>query len=205
MELNLNHLNKEQKRAVTFGRGPALIVAGAGTGKTTVITYRLAYLIQQGKAKPEEILAVTFTDKAAEEMEERVDKLLPYGYIDLWIMTFHSFCKRVLEEHGLDIGLSPDFKVLNDTAGWILVRQNLDKFRLDYYKPLGSPTRFIHALISHFARLKDQAIYPKDYLRYARKQKGEGIKKIKEAAQAYKTYQDLLFENNVLDFGDLIN
>ena len=131
MKLNLNSLNKEQKRAVTFGEGPVLIVAGAGTGKTTVITERLAYLIKQGKAKTEEVLAVTFTDKAAEEMEERVDKLLPFGYIDLWVSTFHSFCKRVLEEHGLDIGLPTDFKLVDPTARWLLVRQNLEKFKLD--------------------------------------------------------------------------
>ena len=217
MKLNLNTLNKEQKKAVTFGEGPILIVAGPGTGKTTVITYRLAYLIKQGKAKPEDILAVTFTDKAAEEMEERVDKLLPFSYIDLWVSTFHSFCKRVLEEHGLDIGLAPDFKLLDPTASWILVRQNLEKFKLDYYKPLGNPTKFIHALVSHFSRCKDQAIYPEDYLKYSKKinpvrnqrflngVKGEDVKRIKEIANAYQKYQNLLLENNLLDFGDLIN
>jgi len=99
MPLDLKKLNKEQKEAVVHGKGPLLIVAGAGTGKTTVITQRIAYLIEKGEAKPEEILAVTFTDKAAEEMEERVDKLLPYGYVDLWISTFHSFCERVLREY----------------------------------------------------------------------------------------------------------
>ncbi|MFH1894286.1 MAG: UvrD-helicase domain-containing protein, partial [Patescibacteria group bacterium] len=95
MALDLEKLNKEQKEAVRHGEGPLLIVAGAGTGKTAVITQRIAYLIDKGLAKPEEILAVTFTEKAAEEMEERVDKLLPYGYVDLWISTFHAFCERV--------------------------------------------------------------------------------------------------------------
>ncbi|MDD5072099.1 MAG: UvrD-helicase domain-containing protein, partial [Patescibacteria group bacterium] len=105
MAIDLQKLNKEQKEAVTFNGGPLLIVAGAGTGKTTVITQRLGYLIETGKAKPEEILAVTFTDKAAEEMEDRVDKLLPYGYVDLWVSTFHAFCERILRDHALDIGL----------------------------------------------------------------------------------------------------
>jgi len=205
VELNLNNLNKEQKEAVCFGQGPLLIVAGAGTGKTTVITYRLAYLILQGKAKPEEVLAVTFTDKAAGEMEERVDKLLPYGYVDLWVSTFHAFCKRVLQEHGLDIGLPTDFTLLDQTASWLLVRQNLERFNLDYYKPLGNPTKFISALVSHFSRCKDQMIYPEDYLAYSKKVGKEEGRRIKEIAAAFKEYQNLLLENNLLDFGDLIN
>ncbi|MDP2947128.1 MAG: UvrD-helicase domain-containing protein, partial [Nanoarchaeota archaeon] len=164
--LNLLKLNKEQRVAVVHNKGPLLIVAGAGTGKTTVITQRIVYLIEKGEAKPEEILAVTFTEKAAAEMEERVDKLLPYGYVDLWISTFHSFCERILRDYALDIGLSADFKVLDNTAGWLLVYKNLDRFNLDYYKPLGNPTKFIQSLMSHLSHCKDQAIYPEDYLEY---------------------------------------
>ncbi|HBC59434.1 TPA: hypothetical protein DCZ14_03460, partial [Candidatus Azambacteria bacterium] len=108
-------MNNEQKEAVTLEEGPALIVAGAGTGKTTVITKRIGWLIETGKAKPEEILAVTFTDKAAQEMEERVDRLLPYSYLNLEISTFHAFCDKILREHGIEIGLSTDFKVLSGT------------------------------------------------------------------------------------------
>jgi DNA helicase-2/ATP-dependent DNA helicase PcrA len=221
--LNLLKLNKEQKEAVVYEKGPLLIVAGAGTGKTTVITQRIAYLIERGLAKPpfakgfggarpEEILAVTFTDKAANELEERVDKLLPMGYVDLWVSTFHAFCERILRDHALDIGLPADFKVLNPTAGWLLIRQNLDKFKLDYYRPLGNPTKFIQALISHFSHCKDQGIYPEDYLEYAEKLKTrddapEGVEteRIKEVANAYHVYQRLLLENSSLDFGDLIN
>ncbi len=211
--LEMKNLNKEQKTAVLHGNGPLLLVAGAGTGKTTVITHRLVSLIERGKASPEEILAVTFTDKAAGEMEERVDILLPYGYTDLWISTFHSFCERILHEHALDIGLPDDFSILEETSSWLLVRKNWDRFNLDYYRPRGNPTRFIHALISHFSRCKDQGIYPEDYLEYS-----EGLRtnltdlpedseaeRIKEVAEAYHTYQKLLLENSALDFGDLIN
>ncbi len=212
MVLDLKKLNKEQKEAVVHGKGPLLIVAGAGTGKTTVITQRIAYLIEKELAKPEEILAVTFTEKAAGEMEERVDRLLPYGYIDLWVLTFHSFCERVLKDHALDIGLPADFKVLDPTAGWLLVRQNLDKFKLNYYKPLGNPTKFIQALISHFSHCKDQEIYPEDYLEYTDKLKtrddapeNQETERIKEVADAFHVYQKLLLENSYLDFGDLIN
>jgi len=212
MAVDLKKLNKEQREAVIHDQGPLLIVAGAGTGKTTVITQRLAYLIEDNKAKPEEILAVTFTDKASEEMEERVDQLLPYGYVDLWVSTFHAFCERVLRDHALDIGLPGDFKILDSTAGWLLVYKNLDKFKLNYYRPLGNPTKFIQAMLNHFSHCKDQAIYPEDYIDYAEKLKtrddapeGQETERINEVAGAYHSYQKLLLENSVLDFGDLIN
>ena len=212
MPIDLKNLNKEQKGAVTHGNGPLLIVAGAGTGKTAVITQRIAWLIEQKKAKPEEILAVTFTEKAAEEMEERVDRLLPIGYVDLWVSTFHSFCERVLKDYALEIGLPSDFKILDGTAAWLLVYKNFDRFELDYYKPLGNPTKFIQALLDHFSHCKDQEIYPEDYLAYADNLKTRDdapesveVERIKEVASAYHTYQHLLLEQGYLDFGDLIN
>ena len=205
-------LNKEQQEAVLHQSGPLLIVAGAGTGKTTVITQRIVNLIEKGLAKPEEILAVTFTEKAATEMEERVDKSLDFGYVDLWISTFHAFCEKVLRDNALDIGLSPDFKILDGTAGWLLARQNLDKFDLNYYKSLGNPTKFIQAMISHFSHCKDQEIYPENYLEYADQLKTrddapetEEIERIKEVANAYHVYHQIMLDNNCLDFGDLIN
>lgn len=212
MAIELGKLNSEQKAAVTHTDGPLLIVAGAGTGKTTVITQRIAYLIEHGCAKPEEILAVTFTEKAAAEMEERVDVLLPIGYIDLWISTFHSFCERVLKDHALEIGLPSDFKIIDATAAWLLIYKNLDRFNLKYYRPLGNPNKFIHALLAHFSHCKDQEICPEDYLAYADKLKTrddapetEEIERIREVAFAYHIYQRLLLENCHLDFGDLIN
>ncbi|MEW6611052.1 MAG: UvrD-helicase domain-containing protein [Patescibacteria group bacterium] len=170
-DLLLDDLNEAQREAVTFVERPLLIVAGAGTGKTTVITRRIAWLIREGKAKGDEILGLTFTDKAAGEMEERVDRLLPMGYVDLWISTFHSFGERLLRAHAIDIGLPNEFKLLNTTAQWMLVRQNFHKFDLDYYRPLGNPTKFIHALLKHFSRAKDEGVTPDDYLNYV-----EGLK-----------------------------
>lgn len=212
MAVRLEKLNPEQREAVGHAEGPLLIVAGAGTGKTTVITQKIAYLIEKGLARPEEILAVTFTEKAAQEMEERVDKLLDYSYVDLWISTFHSFCERVLRDYSLDIGLPSDFKILDNTAGWLFVYRNLNKFNLNYYRPLGNPTKFIKALISHFSHCKDQEIYPEDYLEYAEKLKtrddspeDDETERLKEVAEAYHAYQRLLLENSFLDFGDLIN
>jgi DNA helicase-2/ATP-dependent DNA helicase PcrA len=167
----MENLNKEQLEAVLHKDGPLLIVAGAGTGKTTVITQKIAYMIEQGWAKSDEVLALTFTEKAAGEMEERVDRLLPIGYLDLWISTFHGFAEKILKAHGLDIGLSSDAKLLNEFEQWILIKKNLDKFNLDYYRPAGNQTKFINALLKHFSRLKDEDISPADYLKYA-----EGLK-----------------------------
>ena len=177
-ELNsfLNDLNTQQKEAVVFGNGPLLIIAGAGTGKTTVITKRIAYLIKNKIAKPDQILALTFTEKAAGEMQDRVLALLDDSfYLDLWVSTFHSFCDRVLRERGLDIGLPINYKLLTETQAQILMRNNLEKFDLDYYRPIGNPTSFIGALVTHFSRCKDMGIYPEHYLEYADKLKTELI------------------------------
>ncbi len=211
---SFKNLNARQHEAVTFSDGPLLIVAGAGTGKTTVITNRLAWLIYEKKASPDEILALTFTDKAANEMEERVDLLLPYGYVDLWVSTFHAFGERVLKDYALDIGLSPGFKILTAPEQWFLVRQNFERFQLKYYKPLGNPNRFIYALVKHFSRLKDEHIEPSEYLDYAKKlvkekaagtlEEKEQAERTLEAANAYAIYQSLLHEKGWLDFGDLI-
>ena len=108
----LDGLSSAQLEAVTHGAGPLLIVAGAGTGKTTVLTRRIAHLITSKQARPEEILALTFTDKAAREMAERVDQLIPYGYAETWIGTFHAFGDSVLREGAMEAGLNPEFRVL---------------------------------------------------------------------------------------------
>ena len=167
MEELLTGLNKEQKEAVTHDKGPLLIVAGAGTGKTTVITRRIGWLIASKKALPSEILALTFTDKAAGEMEERVDELVPYGFVDTWISTFHAFGDRILRDHALDLGLTTDFRVLSKPEQVIFMQDNLEAFDLRYFSPLGNPTKHIDALLGHFSKLKDEVISPAEYLEYA--------------------------------------
>src|SRR5499426_978400 len=159
----LDGLNDEQRAAVTHDAGPLLIVAGAGTGKTTVITRRIAHLIAQRKARPEEILALTFTDKAAAEMEERVDQLVPYGYADVDIATFHAFGDRLLREHSLEVGLTPDFRVLSRAEQVIFFRDRLFEFPLERYRPLGDPTRHLQAIIGLISRCKDEDISPAEY------------------------------------------
>jgi len=207
-------VNPEQQAAIHHGTGPLLIVAGAGTGKTTVVTERIADLIISRQVPSDNILALTFTDKAAGEMQERVEKIMPYGYVDLWVLTFHGFGQRLLQQHALDIGLSNDFRLLSQTDQWLLIREHLDQFDLDYYRPLGNPTKFITALVKHFSRLKDEDISPEEYLKYAKSlSKGKAKKteeekaeaaRITELANAFATYTQLLLDNNALDFGDLI-
>ena len=119
----LSGLNSQQQQAVKHDQGPLLIIAGAGTGKTAVITRRIAQLIARKAARPEEILALTFTDKAAAEMEERVDLLVPYGYTDIWISTFHAFGDRILRENALELGFDPEFKVLTRPDQLIFLKE----------------------------------------------------------------------------------
>lgn len=218
----LENLNEEQLKAVTHLEGPLMIIAGAGTGKTTVVTQRIAWLIEQGHAKPDEVLALTFTEKAATEMEERVDQLLPMGYVDMWISTFHSFCERVLREYALEIGIPHEFTLLSEIDTLLLMRRNFDRFDLDYYRPRGNPTRFVKALLQHFSRAKDETITPEQYLAFtqelqqnadsaegvANEENGEELAEIarwSEVANAYHTYQQVLLENNALDFADLVS
>lgn len=205
-------LNKEQKEAVRHRGGPLLIIAGAGTGKTTVITERIVHLIKSGLARPSEILALTFTEKASEEMQERVDVVMPYGYTDMWISTFHSFCDRVLRDEALAIGLSTGYSLLTKAETIQFVRENLYEFDLEYFRPVGNPTKFIDGLVTHFSRLQDEDIAPSEYLawvkREARNSKSEADKletqKYKELADAYEKYEELKAREGYMDFGDLI-
>jgi ATP-dependent DNA helicase UvrD/PcrA len=212
----LDGLNDEQRRAVTHDAGPLLIVAGAGTGKTTAITRRIAWLIAQKKARPEEILALTFTDKAAAEMEERVDTLVQYGYADVEISTFHAFGDRLLREHALEMGLQPDFRVLNRAEQVIFFRDRLFEFPLVHYRPLGDPTRHIRALITLVSRCKDEDISPEEYLAYVERLAGEvggapdyeeaceRVAQQRELAATYAKYQELMARDGCVDFGDQI-
>ncbi len=204
-------LNKEQGQAVKFGKGSLLIIAGAGTGKTTVITERIKNLIIKDKVKTEEILALTFTEKAAQEMEERVDIALPYGYSQMWISTFHSFCDQVLRREALSIGLSPDFKLLTQAREVKLFTDHLFSFKLNYFRPLGNPTKFVAGILQHLSRLKDEDVSVKEYLNYARKlpatnpEEKEEKAKTLELARVYRDYERLKEKQNRLGFADLID
>ena len=195
-------LNPEQKIAVRHSQGPLLIIAGAGTGKTTVITERIKWLINKELAKPSEILALTFTEKAAREMEERVDQAMPYGYTQMWISTFHAFCDRVLRDEAIHIGLDPGFMLMTEAESLLFLKNHLFDLPLKYFRPQGNPTKFLNGLLQHFNRLRDEAILPPEYLRWAQKQKE---KNFLELATAFEKYQELKIKESRMDFSDLIS
>ncbi len=212
----LADLTARQRKAVTHREGPLLIVAGAGTGKTTVITRRIAWLIAEKRALPSEILALTFTDRAAAEMVERVDRLVPYGQTDAEISTFHAFGDRLLREHSLEAGLSDRSTVLSRAEQIILLREHLFDLPLERYRPLGDPTRFLSALVTLIGRLRDEDIEPEAYVaaahelaeRAAAAPEDEALAeeagRHTELAAVYGAYERLMRTTDRLDFGDQV-
>ncbi len=210
-------LTPSQERAVSHQEGPLLVVAGAGTGKTLVIIQRIAHLISSGLVRPEEILALTFSEKAAREMEERLDILLPMGRFGYTISTFHAFGDSVLREKGLTIGIDTDFRVLTRPEQAIFLREHLFELNLNYYRPLGDPTRFIDAIITLISRAKDEDVSTGEYIRYlsALEERLQGkpddaelkefLEEQRELAYACGKYQELMTERGFVDFGDQVN
>ena len=212
----LADLTARQRKAVTHDAGPLLIVAGAGTGKTTVITRRIAWLIAEKRALPSEILALTFTDRAAAEMVERVDRLVPYGHNDADIGTFHAFGDRLLRAHALEAGLSDRSTVLSRAEQIILLREHLFELPLDRYRPLGDPTRFLSALVTLIGRLRDEDVSPAAYLAAADRRAaraadapadealGEEAARHAELAATYAEYERIMRGTDRIDFGDQV-
>lgn len=207
------NLNPSQLQAVQHDHGPLLIVAGAGTGKTTVITERIRYLVEEKKVDPYAIFATTFTDKAAEELETRLDQVMPFGYRAPWIGTFHSVCERILRQEALEIGLSPSFTIMTRTDTWILIKSHLFDFDLDYYRPLGNPTKFIDALITFFSRLADEDVDMAEFAKLVNDKTDAAntqediseAKRLKELLAAFSTYQLIKQNEKKMDFSDLIS
>jgi DNA helicase-2/ATP-dependent DNA helicase PcrA len=210
----LEPLNEAQRSAVTHSGGPLLILAGAGTGKTQVVTRRIAWLIATKRARPEEILALTYTDKAAAEMETRVDELVPYGFVGATISTFHAFGDRLLREHALELGLTSRLRV--DTPAEILVflRERLFELGLERYLPLGRPDEHLKALLQLFDQARDEDVSPEAYRAFAEgltEAAGDDPAKLDRAraevekATAYAHFQKLLHEHGRFDFGSQIS
>lgn len=200
-------LNTEQIKAVRHEKGPLLIIAGAGTGKTTVITERIKYFILKKHVHSSSILALTFTEKAALEMEERIDVAMPYGYTQMWIATFHAFCDRILKNEAVHIGLTPSYTLTTEAEAIMFLRKNIFEFTLNYFRPLGNPNKFLEGLLQHFSRLADEDVSPKEYLEWAQNQNEDQeieIKKNLELARAYQKYQELKAKEGMMDFSDLI-
>jgi DNA helicase II / ATP-dependent DNA helicase PcrA len=208
MEKTKEGLNPDQLTAVQHETGPLLVVAGAGTGKTRVITERIKHLVTNKDINPQEILALTFTDKASGEMLNRIGDVMPLGYTEPWVYTFHSFADRILRAEGLEIGIDPSYKLLSSSEQWILLRKNIFKLNIEYFRPLGNPTKFISNVLKFISRLQDENISPKDLLAFVDQQKNNSdpneAKRWHELAHVYEKYQDLKIQNSKMDFGDLI-
>ncbi|MFB3879893.1 MAG: DNA helicase PcrA [Armatimonadota bacterium] len=187
-------LNDMQREAVLHEGGPLLIFAGAGSGKTRVLTYRAAYLIQARGVAPFNILAVTFTNKAANEMKERLRRLLGGRHWDLWVGTFHSICARILRQDGDRIGVPDSFVVFDESDQSALMKDCLRELDLD--PDQFAPTKILGAI----SNAKNELIEPRDYFNW---RGGSAYDEI--VARVYQRYQTRLHDNSALDFDDLIS
>jgi DNA helicase-2/ATP-dependent DNA helicase PcrA len=192
LETLLSGLNEPQREAVTHGEGPLLILAGAGSGKTRVLTHRIAYLVATGMAKPNELLAITFTNKAAGEMRDRAELLVGRRVRAMWVMTFHAACARMLRAHADRLGYTRQFTIYDQADARRLIKRSLDDLGID-------PKRFtpgsIHTQISDAKnKLRDADAY------------GQMVGSFFEqtVADVYRTYERELHRMNAMDFDDLL-
>ncbi|MFQ5696497.1 MAG: ATP-dependent helicase, partial [Terriglobia bacterium] len=192
MSALLDQLNPRQREAVTTTAGPLLVLAGAGTGKTRVITYRIAYLIEQARARPHEILAVTFTNKAADELRERVVQLLPGGIeAGLWTSTFHSLCARLLRREAAALGLPRSFSIYDDDDQLRTVRGLLKEFGQD------DRAWAARGVLERISRSKIAGRTPAEWETSADPQE-------RRQAEVFRRYQQTLRAAHALDFDDLL-
>ncbi len=186
-------LNPQQLIGVTTTEGPVLILAGAGSGKTRVLTHRVAYLMQEKGVAPYNIMAITFTNKAAREMRERVLSIGGVGADAVWVMTFHATCVRILRRFGDRVGYDNDFTIYDTDDQKALMKQIIKKMNLD---PKKYKEKFF---LNHRSSAKDELI---SYAEYADRFGSEPTEQL--VARVYREYQTALSDNNAMDFDDLI-
>src|SRR5579875_3307615 len=191
MPISLDVLNSSQREAVVAIDGTVLIIAGAGSGKTRVLTYRIAYLIAARKAAPQQILAVTFTNKAANEMRQRVAQLVGAAAQSPWIGTFHSLCARILREHAEAVGYRRDFTIFDESDSFALLRTVVSEINLAY----GPTPEMARQKIE---QAKNEALTPSDLAATAQSPHQLAL------AEVYKVYRQRMRALNAVDFGDLI-
>ena len=187
-------LNDRQKEAVISTEGPCLVIAGAGSGKTKVLTHKIAYLISEKYVKPWNIIAITFTNKAANEMKERIQNIIGDAANDLWMGTFHSICVKILRKYIDRIGFDHSFLIFDTSDQKTLIKECLKDLKVD------DKLFTDRAVLSEISNGKNEMLEPKDYkIKYAGDFRRETIGNI------YELYQQRLKENNALDFDDIIN
>lgn len=190
--IDLDNLNEEQKKAVLYNKGPLLILAGAGSGKTKVLTTKIAYLIEELDISPYEILAITFTNKAALEMRERVDKMIGSESKYIQISTFHSFGLKILRENYDKLGYSNNFVIMDSDDSLTIVKKILKS--LNYDPKIYNPK----AIRNKISNCKNELLSPKDYERYIASDYENVV------SEVYYKYEDKLKKNNAMDFDDLL-
>lgn len=190
--MNLEYLNDRQKEAVLYGDGPLLILAGAGSGKTSVLTKRVAYLIKERNVSPKNIVAITFTNKAAKEMKERIIKEVGKEGYDIQISTFHSFGLRIIKENYEKLGYEKNFTIIDSDDSLTVVKKILKEMGID-------STRFNPKFIKNqISSCKNEMVTPEKYKNLVNDELSDITYKV------YKKYQDTLLRNNSLDFDDLL-
>jgi DNA helicase-2/ATP-dependent DNA helicase PcrA len=205
----LADLNQEQRRAAQHGTGPLLVVAGAGTGKTRVIAHRIAYLIQQGKAKPSEILALTFTEKAAREMAERLYDLIGWESFTVPVLTFNAFGAELLGQYGTHVGRATRGGLINDTQKLLLIQQRLDDIKLEYYGLQADLVDLLERVVAYIGRLQNAGITPKAYRAFVdglAKDPGErhpaDIAEQRDLTAFYELYEQIKLDTGTYDYYD---
>ena len=187
------HMNDMQKQAVFTTEGPLLILAGAGSGKTTVLVNRISYMLKLGLCKPWEILAITFTNKAAGELKERICNAVPEGGADIWAATFHSTCARILRRYGDRIGYTSHFTVYDTDDQKKMIKDILKQLNIDEkFLPVKS-------VLNEISRAKDKMQSPEDM----RKEAQFDSRKV-QIAKAYEIYQSRLATADAMDFDDML-
>ncbi|MBQ3797636.1 MAG: UvrD-helicase domain-containing protein [Butyrivibrio sp.] len=186
-------LNLQQKKAVLQTDGPVLILAGAGSGKTRVLTHRVAYLIDECNTNPWNIMAITFTNKAAGEMRERVDKIVGFGAESIWVSTFHSSCVRILRRYADKLGYSNNFTIYDTDDSKTVMKEICKKYQLE------TTTLKLRNIMGSISKCKDNLVSPEEY---ALSTQNDFIKV--KISKAYTEYQNTLKKNNAMDFDDLI-
>jgi DNA helicase-2/ATP-dependent DNA helicase PcrA len=194
MQYVLEGLNEKQKEAVKNTEGPNLIIAGAGSGKTKVLTHKIAYLIKEKGVLPWNILAITFTNKAANEMKVRIEKIIGDMSKDMWIGTFHSICVKILRKHINKIGFDSSFVIFDTIDQKNLIKQCIKQLNLN------EENFQEKSVSSEISNLKNDMLKPEDYM-----QNVKGQYRKEKIAEIYTLYQQKLKQNNALDFDDIIN
>ncbi len=204
-------LTSEQLAAVTHKDGPCLVVAGAGTGKTTVITQRIAHLIQEHGVTPDQVLALTFTDKAAGEMQGRLDELLPYGTF-ITTSTFHGFCNDLIRRHAYRIGINPEARLITEADQTAILREYIEQLPLRHYRRTYNPTPLLKQIAHYIENAKEAQLQPEQLITHAEnaiknafdEAEAESAEQYLELAQCYKVAAQLYEKLEVLTYADLL-